>query len=53
MTTEDYADVHKEFSQEPENKRKALYNIAKLLKEESFTLPTLEEVMTIFKKIDS
>eukprot|EP00092_Neocalanus_flemingeri_P011347 GFUD01012227.1.p1 GENE.GFUD01012227.1~~GFUD01012227.1.p1 ORF type:complete len:310 (+),score=70.34 GFUD01012227.1:95-1024(+) len=53
MTVEDYANVHKEFTEEPTKKREALDNIAKLLKEEVFSVPTLEEVKLTLEKLES
>ena len=50
MTTEDYSNVYREFNEEPEKKREALDNIAKVLKEEKFSLPTLQEVKETLEK---
>jgi len=44
MTMEDYANIFKEYIGEPNRQVEAMENIAKLLMEESFLLPSLDEV---------
>ena len=53
MTVEEYANTHKEFIEKPQRKKEALDNIGKLLKDEHFCLPTLEEVKLTLEKFDN
>ena len=47
MTSEEYSNIHAEYTMKPEDRRKALDNIAKLLEEHPFDLPTLKEIINV------
>ena len=47
MTSEEYSNIHSEYTVKPEDHRKALDNIAKLLEEKTFDLPTLKEIINV------
>jgi len=52
-TKEEALDIQREYLKEPEKMTEAMVNIAMILKEEKFLLPTFEEVKKILEKLDN
>ena len=53
QTKEDNLDIQREYFKDPEKMTEAEQNIAMILKDENFLLPTFEEVKKILEKFDN